>query len=114
MAFSLSVALSWGYEADYRSTLKGIAKHFPDFKDYPHLAQLAMLNWLWQIGPHAPAKFPRATEAIRNRDWARAADEWEYANTRTRRHSDWYNQTPHRCRQESQRLRIAAQQEDNR
>ena len=98
------------YEVDYKHVIVGVAKHFPDFNDYPHLAKLAIMNFLWQLGQDAPEKFHRATDAIHKQDWNRAADEWEFANVRTRRHSRWYQQTPKRCRQEVSRLRHVANQ----
>lgn len=92
------------FDYDFHRVLKGIAKHFPDFKTYPHLAKLAIFNWMYQLGVNAPDKFPRATKFIKKREWKKAADEWLYVDTRTYRHSKWFNETPQRCQQEVSRL----------
>ena len=99
------------FDIDYRKVMMGVAKYFPDFNEYPHLVKLALMNWIYQLGEDAPKKFPRATEAIHKQDWNTAADEWEYASVRTRRHSKWYRETSVRCRQEAERLRHAAKEE---
>ena len=97
------------FEQDYRKALMGIAKHFHDWNDYPQLAKLAMLNWCFQLGQNAPEKFPRATKALQERDWATAADEWEFSDPKTMRKSKWMHQTPARCLQEIHRLRELAE-----
>lgn len=92
------------FETDFRKALKGMAKYFPQFSDYPMIAQLAILNWEYQLGADAPAKFPRATKAIQDQDWKTAAQEWLYADPHLKRWSKWRNETPHRCEQEAERL----------
>ena len=99
------------FEIDYMKTMNAVDKYFSEFNDWPRVAQLAVLNFLWQLGPDAPKNFPHATEALQERRWNDAADEWEFANVRTRRHSKWYRETPTRCRQEVERLRHAATEE---
>ena len=98
------------FNKDYQIVLASAKKHFKDFDNFPELAQLAILNWLFQLGKSAPEKFPKATAAIVAHDWKTAADNWIYASTRTKRHSKWFNQTMHRCLQESNRLYQLAEQ----
>ena len=98
------------FEQDYTNVLTGVKHHFPDFDTYPHLVQLALMNFLFQLGEDAPNKFPRATQAIHDRDWNLAADEWIYSVPRVHRFSRWYHQTPQRCLQEANRLREAAKE----
>ena len=100
------------FNKDYQITLASAQKYFKEFDTFPELAQLAILNWIYQLGKSAPEKFPKATAAIIARDWKTAADNWIYASTRTKRHSKWFNQTQHRCEQESNRLYDIAKQED--
>ena len=92
------------FKYDYHIMMKGVYRYFPEYDDYPFLVQLAIANWLYQLGADAPLKFPKATAAIVARDWDTAADNWLYANTRTRRFSLWYHETPARCEQEVDRL----------
>ena len=98
------------FSKDFSRVLMSMAKHFPEFHTYPRLVELAMCNWIFQLGPDAPEKFPRATEAIRARKWAEAADEWEYADRKMLRKSKWHLQTPSRCEQEADRLRQVAKE----
>ena len=99
------------FEIDFRKVLVGVAKYFPQFHEYSLHAQIAICNWLYQLGADAPSHFPRATKAIREKDWNRAADEWLYADPHLLRWSKWRNETPHRCEQEAERLRrVAANQ----
>lgn len=100
------------FKADYHIMMEGVKRHFPEFDTYPHLVQLAICNWLYQLGADSPNEFHRATAAIRNRDWRTAANEWLYSDVRTKRWSLWRRETHHRCEQESERLLEAAQQED--
>lgn len=92
------------FREDIQHVFKSIAKHFPNFKEFPHLAQLAIVNWIFQLGAGAPEKFPRATRAIQEGDWERAANEWLYSDPKTKRWSQWRRQTQDRCEQESERL----------
>ena len=104
------------FEDDYnRIMTHGVRKHFPDFDNFPHLAKLAVLNFVFQLGTNAPLNFPKATKAINNGHWHRAAMEFKYASIRTKRLSRWYHQTPHRCQQEVDRLEHCAKEasEDN-
>ena len=96
------------FDLDYAKTLESARKHFEEFDEWPRLVQLAVLNWIFQLGPGAPEEFPHATRALQGRRWKEAADEWEFANPRTRRHSKWFAQTTHRCLQEVKRLRYVA------
>lgn len=93
------------FRADYARVMHGVERYFHDFDSYPHLAKLAILNWLYQLGPDAPIKFPHATAAINAEDWITAANEWEYVSKAKLRKSKWFNETPHRCMQECERLR---------
>lgn len=95
------------FDADFRRAMGGVAKYFHDFQSYPRLVQLAILNWIYQLGPDAPHKFPLATAAIIARDWEAAALQWEYADKRLLRKSKWALQTPARCEQECARLRAS-------
>ena len=96
------------FEEDYDIALKSAFRHFDGFLTFPDIVQLAILNWLWQLGAGAPESFPRATAALKNRDWATAADEWLYGNVKVKRWSRWRKETQHRCEQEADRLRHAA------
>ena len=100
------------FQKDIAWVFASLAKHFPEFNSWPRLVQLAVVNWIFQIGAGAPEKFPHATKALQAKDWERAADEWIYANVRTRRHSEWFKETPQRCRQEVGRLRHVARYGD--
>ena len=100
------VELWWAQ--DFRRAMQACEKHFPKFDDFPHIVKLALLNFCFQLGADAPLKFPRATALINQRRWLDAADEWLYADPRTRRWSAWRIETPHRCEQESGRLQTAA------
>ena len=99
------------FQADYGTALAGAERYFPKFHEYPHLAQLAILNWLYQLGAEAPIHFPHATAAINARDWIEAANQWEYVSKAKLRKSRWYHQTPVRCMQEVERLRAVGLQE---
>ena len=99
------------FDVDIAKTMAAVLRYFPDHREYPQIVQLAIFNWFYQLGPDVPQKFPEASKYLRKRDWDKAADEWEFANPRTRRHSDWYRETPVRCRQEVGRLRHAARKE---
>lgn len=98
------------FERDYDIALKSAFRHFDEFLTFPDIVQLAVLNWLWQLGAEAPERFPRATAALNNRDWATAADEWLYGNVKVKRWSLWRKETQHRCEQEAERLRHAAKE----
>lgn len=99
------------YLADEKKIRDAIAEYFGNsWGLFPDVAKLAVANWLWQLGANAPSRWHRATEAIQNMDWATAADEFEYTNPRVKRLSEWYHQTPSRCRQEVDRLRAAAKE----
>ena len=103
------------FRQDYeRIIMKGVQRYFPRFSTYPVKAQLAIVNFLFQLGTDAPLKFPKATAAINAEppDWARAADEWEYANVKLGRKSKWFHQTKNRCIQEVHRLRSLAKKEN--
>ena len=100
------------FKRDYEIAKKGVNKWFPDFETYPELVRLALMNFCFQLGSEAPAKFPKATAAILKRDWNTAADNWLYANVETKRYSKWYHQSISRCIQESMRLRHAAKMEE--
>lgn len=93
------------FKEDYDIVLDSVNTYFPNFEEYPRLAQLAVLNFIFQLGHDAPLKFPRATAAINAQDWAEAANQWEYANVKSRRKSKWYHETQARCLQEVERLR---------
>ena len=92
---------------DYRRTVNAAEQHFGKLYEFPNLVQLAIVNWIYQLGPEAPEKFPRATEYLKQRKWSKAADEWEFADPQTHRFSEWRMQTPHRCMQEVGRLRAS-------
>ena len=96
------------FDHDYHIMMKGVYRYFSDYDDYPFLVKLAIANWLYQLGASAPKDFPLATAAIVAKDWDKAADNWLYANTRTKRFSLWHQQTQHRCEQEVNRLRHVA------
>lgn len=49
-------------------------KHFPDFGTFPADAQLAIMSIAWAVGPDFPLKFPKFSAAVREGDWAAAAD----------------------------------------
>lgn len=102
--------MTW-FETDYAIALRAALETFPSFETFPRLVQLAILNWLWQLGASAPEKFPRATAALQARDWHTAATEWLYADARTKRWSRWRLETQHRCEQEAERLQHVAAQE---
>lgn len=99
------------FDADFANALKGASHYFPDFREFPRLVQLAILNWLWQLGASAPEAFPRATAALHARDWGTAAQEWLYADRHHRRWSRWRLETQHRCEQEAERLQHVAELE---
>ena len=92
------------FDIDFMKMEHGIKKYFPDFDDWPRLAQLAVGNWLWQLGADAPNNFPHATRALQERRWKDAANEWLYSNPRTMHWSKWRKETQHRCEQEAHRL----------
>lgn len=100
------------FETDYHIALHGALETFPDFDTFPDLVQLAILNWLWQLGASAPEKFPRATAALQAREWRTAASEWLYADARSKRWSRWRLETQHRCEQEAERLQHVAAMEE--
>ena len=99
------------FETDYAIAFRAALQTFPDFETFPELVQLAILNWLWQLGAAAPEKFPRATAALQAQDWGTAATEWLYADAKTKRWSRWRLETQHRCEQEAERLQHVAAQE---
>ena len=92
------------FDEDCGKVIKSAKNWFKDFNQYPDMVQLAILNWLYQLGTDAPTHFPKAREHIRNHEWSQAAMEWKYANSETLRLSRWWHQTPHRCQQECDRL----------
>ena len=92
------------FDIDYMKMEHGVNKYFPDFDEWPRLAQLAVGNWLWQLGADAPKNFPRATHALQEKRWSDAAEEWLYSNPRTKHWSKWRKETQHRCEQEAERL----------
>ena len=96
------------FVTDYRHARNSASHHFPAFDEFPRLVQLAILNWLWQLGASAPEEFPRASAALRARDWETAAQEWLYADKHHHRWSRWRLETQHRCEQEAERLQAAA------
>ena len=94
---------------DVSEVIDSACRTFKEFNSYPHLVKLAIANWMYQLGDGAPSEFPRATEYLKQRNWHSAALEWKYANVRTKRLSNWWRETPHRCQQESDRLMHAAE-----
>ena len=92
------------FDIDYQRCLKAAEKHLPNFESYPRLAQLAVMNWVYQLGTGCFEEFPHATAYLKERQWKRAADEWLYADPRTKRWSKWRRETQHRCEQEAERL----------
>lgn len=92
------------FRHDYERSVKGIKRHIENFDGYPRLAQLAILNFAYQLGPDAFSEFHRATDALKEGDWRTAANEWLYADVRTKRWSKWRNETQNRCEQEAERL----------
>lgn len=96
------------FETDYAIAFRAALDTFPDFETFPDLVQLAILNWLWQLGASAPEKFPRATAALHAHDWDTAATEWLYADAKSKRWSQWRLETQHRCEQEAERLQHVA------
>ena len=100
------------FDTDYEHAIRGALHTFPDFAGFPRLVQLAILNWLWQLGASAPEKFPRATAALQEHKWRAAAAEWLYADANAKRWSKWRLETQHRCEQEAERLQHAAAAEE--
>lgn len=98
------------FDVDYQRCLKSAEKQLPQFSAYPRVCQIAIMNWIYQLGTECFEKFPRATEALQKEDWRTAAAEWLYANPRTRRWSRWRMETQHRCEQEAERLLHAAEE----
>ena len=99
------------FSMDYSRCLHAARKHLPHFEDgYPRIVQLAVINFLYQLGTGAFETFPHATTALQAGDWERAGEEWLYADLRTRRWSRWRMETQHRCEQEAERLFHAADQ----
>ena len=96
------------YKRDYAKVVESLDKHFPKWKSWHELAQLAVMNFLYQLGPDAPKTFPRATTYLNDENWNEAADEWLWADQERMRHSRWYHETPARCQQEVNRLRAVA------
>ena len=96
------------FDKDYAKVVASLDTHFPNWATWPELAKLAVANFLYQLGPHAPKKFPRATIFLNYGGWNAAADEWLWADRGKMRHSAWYHQTPARCQQEVNRLRAVA------
>lgn len=53
-----------------------LKQHFPDFDDYPLLVQYALMDMAFNLGTTGLVqKFPKFCEAIRQRDWAEAANQ---------------------------------------
>ena len=92
-------------------TLDRVSKYFEDFEEYPHLAKLAILNWIYQRavqGEEAPLESPLVTAAIVAQDWSSAAEHLIYSDKQTKRLSKWQIQYPARCGQEVNRLQLSA------
>ena len=91
-------------DEDIEVTLAGARRHFPKFDSYGTELQLGIMQWLYQLGPDAPLKFPSAKRFLNEGKFEEASEEMIYANPRTKRHSSWYNQTPARCRRQAERV----------
>ena len=97
-------------DEDTQVVKDSISKYFLNWDDYPHIAQLAVANWIFQLGADAPLQWTRATAAIVVQDWNTAADEFKYADPKVKRLSEWYRETPSRCHEQVERLRHAAKE----
>ena len=91
-------------DQDIETTLAGARRHFPAFDTYGTELQLGIMQWLYQLGPDAPNKFPSAKRYLNEGKYQEAADEMIYANPAAKRYSSWYNQTPERCRRQAERV----------
>ena len=91
-------------DEDIATTLAGARRHFPAFDTYNTELQLGIMQWLYQLGPDAPNKFPSAKRYLNEGKYREAGLEMIYANPKTKRHSAWYTQTPARCQRQADRV----------
>lgn len=77
------------FDADLQTALAECSKLFADFKELPDEAKIVIGNMMFNLGFQKLSNFKKFGEAVRSRDWNKAAEEMK--------DSRWYSQVTKRA-----------------
>ena len=77
------------FDSDLQKTLDDCRKLFADFEELPDEAKIVIGNMMFNLGFSKLSNFKNFGEAVRNRDWNKAAEEMK--------NSLWYRQVTKRA-----------------